>query len=220
MTHDDIIYSYTRAQAIEDGMQVEVTDTAAPKNSPDQVQPVKLAAARADVEQKNFPVANALDGKPGTGWAVDAEGRTLNATHAATFTFEQPVNFPGGTRFVVKLTQQFGGQHLIGRPRVSFSAPVAETSSLAVQRKETVEKQFAEWLARERTRAVKWVSLRPREAKSNAPLLTVQPDDSIFASGDITKSDTYELKFSPDLRGITAVRLEALPDEQIGRAHV
>ena len=29
MTTDDIIYSYTRAQAIEDGMQVEVTDTAA-----------------------------------------------------------------------------------------------------------------------------------------------------------------------------------------------
>ena len=35
----------------------------------------------------------------------------------------------------------------------------------------------------------------PVEAKSNMPLLTVQPDGSVFCSGDITKADPYELKF-------------------------
>ena len=193
----------------------EISVTAAPKNSPEQTQPVKLVAAHADVEQKNFPVTDAIDGKTGTGWAVDAEGKKLRAAHTATFTFEQPVGFPGGTRFTVKLDQQFGGQHLIGRPRVSVSAPVADGRSLDVRRKEMVEKKFAEWLAQERTRSVRWTPLRPREAKSNSPLLTVQPDDSVFASGDITKSDTYELKFSTALRGLTAVRLEALPDERL-----
>ena len=76
-----------------------------------------------------------------------------------------------------------------------------------------VAKRFAEWLERERSRVVPWKPLRPSEAKSNMPLLTVQPDDSVFASGDITKSDTYDLKFRADARGITALRLEALPDD-------
>ncbi len=195
----------------------ELTVTAAPKNSPGQAQPVKLVAARADVEQKGLPVADAIDGKPGTGWGVDAEGKKLNITHTATFTVDPPVNFSGGARFVVKLDQQYGGQHTIGRPRLSFGAPVPDPRSLAVRRKEALEKKFTEWLDRERARTVHWTTLRPHEAKSNLPLLTVQADDSVFASGDITKSDTYELKFRTNLRGIKAVRLEALPDDRLPR---
>ena len=75
--------------------------------------------------------------------------------------------------------------------------------------------KFAEWLARERGRTVVWTTLRPVSAKSNMPLLTVQPDGSVFGSGDITKTDTYELKFASVPRGITALRLEALPDERL-----
>src|SRR5205814_1015817 len=59
----------------------------------------------------------------------------------------------------------------------------------------------------------------------------VLDDASVFVSGDQTKSDTYTLKFSgekgassskgqspfsPDaLRGVTAIQLEALPDERL-----
>ena len=193
----------------------EVTVMAAPKNSPEQTSLMKLVSARADVEQKNFPVTNAFDGKPGTGWAVDAEGKKLNAMHTATFTFDQRVGFAGGTRFVVRLDHQHGGQHIIGRPRISFGAPVSDGRPVEVRRHELVEKRFSEWLERERARSVRWMALRPHEAKSNMPLLTVQPDDSVFASGDITKGDTYDLKFRTDLRGITAVRLEAMPDERL-----
>ncbi|HYR59267.1 MAG TPA: DUF1553 domain-containing protein, partial [Chthoniobacteraceae bacterium] len=50
---------------------------------------------------------------------------------------------------------------------------------------------------------------------SNSPLLAVQADASVFASGDITKSDTYELQFRDLPRGITAIRLEALADERL-----
>ncbi len=195
----------------------ELIVTAAPKNSPEQARPVKLVAAGADAEQKGLPVADAVDGNPTTGWGVDAEGKKLNSTHTAAFTFDPPVTFAGGTRFVVKLDQQFGGQHTIGRPRVSFGVPLPEVRPLDVRRKEALDKKFTEWLDRERARAVKWTPLRPHEAKSNLPLLTVQPDDSVFASGDVTKSDTYELRFRPGLRGITAVRLEALPDDRLPR---
>jgi len=193
----------------------EITVTAAPKNSPEEAKPVKIVSARADVEQKEFPVTSAFDGKSATGWAVEAEGKKLNATHAATFTLEQSVGFAGGTRFVVKLDHQYGGQHVIGRPRLSFGAPVPDQRPVTTRRQELVEKRFAEWLERERARSVHWTALRPHEAKSNMPLLTVQPDDSIFASGDITKSDAYDLKFRTDLRGITAVRLEAMPDDRL-----
>lgn len=193
----------------------EITITAAPRNAPEQVNPIKISSAKADVEQKEFPVGNAFDGKSETGWAVDAEGKKLNDNHTATFQFDAPVGFAGGTRFVVKLEQNYGGQHLIGRPRISFGAPVSDQRPIDIRRRELVESRFSEWLARERKRAVRWTALKPAEAKSNLPLLTVQPDNSVFASGDISKSDTYELKFRTGLRGITAIRLEALPDDRL-----
>ena len=75
--------------------------------------------------------------------------------------------------------------------------------------------KYSAWIERERPRAIAWTVLRPIAAKSNLPLLTVQPDDSVFASGDTSKQDTYELKFRTELRGITAIRLEALPDDRL-----
>ena len=80
-----------------------------------------------------------------------------------------------------------------------------------------LDQRLEEWLVRERALAVPWTVLRPVEAKSNLPLLTVQADGSVFASGDMTKSDTFELKFRNVPRGITAMRLEALPDERLPR---
>jgi len=75
--------------------------------------------------------------------------------------------------------------------------------------------RLSDWLTTERTRVVKWSNLRPAEANSNLPLLTVQPDDSVFASGDISKMDTYELTFRNVPAGVTALRLEALPDDRL-----
>ena len=53
---------------------------------------------------------------------------------------------------------------------------------------------------RERARAVAWTVAAAGEAKANLPLLTVQPDGSVFASGDMTKSDTYDLTFDATCR--------------------
>jgi hypothetical protein len=83
--------------------------------------------------------------------------------------------------------------------------------------REHLSRKFSEWLEREAARSVRWKVLRPVEAKASRPLLTVQDDDSIFASGDQGKSDTYDLRFSGDLRGVTAIRLEVLPDERLPR---
>ncbi len=79
----------------------------------------------------------------------------------------------------------------------------------------TLDQAFAKWLEDARKHAGSWAILRPLEARSGVPLLTVQPDDSVFVSGDQTKSDTYHLKFHADLRGVTAIRLEVLPDDRL-----
>eukprot|EP00913_Durusdinium_trenchii_P028400 g26628.t1 len=81
--------------------------------------------------------------------------------------------------------------------------------------RQIARKRFAKWLAAERARTVRWTVLKPVSAKSNLPLLTIQPDHSIFGSGDTTKNDLFQIEYKPRVAGITAVLLEALPDERL-----
>ncbi len=103
--------------------EVEVTAVGADERPT----PVTLAAAEADFSQENYPVAQAIDGKADTGWAV--AGHQTPADHAAVFTFAEPVGGPG-TKLVVKLhhDSQFAG-HNIGRFRLSLTT--AEKPSLS-----------------------------------------------------------------------------------------
>jgi hypothetical protein len=94
--------------------------------------PVKLQKPSATLEQGGFPVANAIDNNPGTGWAI-APG--AGKDQAALFEFAQPVTAPnGGAVFTVVMDQRFGGGHTIGKFRLSLTteknprlgAPVAK----------------------------------------------------------------------------------------------
>ena len=62
-----------------------------------------------------------------------------------------------------------------------------------------------------------WQERRPTSATSNLPILTVLDDNSVFSSGDITKSDTYEVRFKPGMNDVTAIRLEGIPDPRLPR---
>lgn len=77
------------------------------------------------------------------------------------------------------------------------------------------ETAFGKWLAHERGNSVVWQTLKPVEAKTNLLLLAVQPDNSLLGSGDITKSDTYDLAFASSTEPVAAIRLEALPHETL-----
>jgi hypothetical protein len=182
--------------------------------------PVKITRAEADFSQENFRVGDALDAKPRTGWGVSpATGKD----HAATFHLERPVSSGQGSRWTIRLRQMYGSQHTMGRVRVSLgtSAPAKDANgssvTLASTRKAALEAAFAEWEATAASRAVQWTTLRPAELKSNSPTLTLLDDDSVLASGDITKSDTFDLAFRTDLSGVTAVRIEALPHDSLPR---
>jgi len=185
------------------------------KDAPDQFRPLKLVKAMADFSQEGFPVEHALDGAPRNGWAVGPLDGTRITDHAATFFFDKPVSLPHGARYVVKLDQQYGKERTIGHLRLSLGSPMRDDRSLDVRRSEALDRALAAWEKRESARAVKWTVLRPDEMHSSMPNLTLLDDNSVLASGDITKSETYDLTFHPDLHGITAVRLEALPDDSL-----
>jgi hypothetical protein len=90
--------------------------------------PVKLATAAADFSQDNYPVANAIDGNPKTGWAVNGHVKAEN--HTAVFTLAEPIAGGGGAKVVVKLMHQSEfAQHNIGKLRLSLTS--AEKPSLS-----------------------------------------------------------------------------------------
>lgn len=192
----------------------EITVVAAPKSARDQATPVKLVKAEADFSQNGFPVAKAIDGDGKTGWAIANPKGEAHVQRTATFYFEKPIGFPGGTVLLVRLEQNFGKQHTIGKARFGVGQPIQDNRPVEVRRQEAIDTAFAAWLKAEQARNVTWQILKPTQLKANLAYLAVQPDDSVFASGDQSKSDTYELTVKAPA-GTTALRLEALPDDRL-----
>jgi hypothetical protein len=77
------------------------------------------------------------------------------------------------------------------------------------------EAAFLKWLGQEQARSADWHSWTLASARANLARLDAQPDGSLLARGDITKSDTYELTFTGVREGTTHIRLEALPDPRL-----
>ena len=82
------------------------------------------------------------------------------------------------------------------------------------------------WTREQGAAIAPWKVLEPVGWHTNLPLLEVQSDGSIFASGDFTKRDEYTitLQNKDSSKTITALRLEALPDDRLpaggpGRAY-
>jgi mono/diheme cytochrome c family protein len=86
-----------------------------------QTPPLKLKTAAADFSQATFPIANAIDGDPKTGWAIHPE---VGKPHVATFALQKPApNSISTTRWVVSLDfQSQFGQHQLGRFRLSTTS--------------------------------------------------------------------------------------------------
>jgi hypothetical protein len=80
---------------------------------------------------------------------------------------------------------------------------------------QNLDRKLREWVKQQEAKATRWITLTPTKAKSNLPLLTILPDKSVTSSGDQTKRDVYETTFAPNLKGITAIRLEVLPDPNL-----
>jgi len=77
------------------------------------------------------------------------------------------------------------------------------------------DKEFEDWVAREKPNARSWTFLTPLTATSNEPKLRIQQGGILRAEGDTTKNDVYTLTFPPSPEPIRALRLEALPDPSL-----
>lgn len=100
----------------------------------------------------------------------------------------------------------------------SPASPAPESTqdqSEPVRRNRHLTQHFDEWRRIASKQATRWNVLRPTRLAANIPVLTLLDDDSVLAIGDTTKHDEYDLDFATDLRGITAIRLEALPHERL-----
>ena len=90
--------------------------------------PIRFGDAAADYSQSDWDVRGILDGnekpgKGGTGWAV---GGGTGKAHHADIGFAEPIEMKEATEFTLTLTQNYGGQHTIGRFRLSaLTTPTA-----------------------------------------------------------------------------------------------
>lgn len=177
-------------------------------------EPVKISQASADFEQMSFPAAHTLDGNPKTGWAIHGPGK-WNTNRAITYLFEKPVSSKQVVKWTVTLAQQYGTQHTLGKFRISLAQSEPNQRPLPQRRQEHFERKYQAWLKETEKKIIPWTVLRPANATSNLPLLTVQPDASVLASGDQTKRDVFDLSFTDRLPSITAIRLEAIADDRL-----
>src|SRR5579875_2552993 len=81
--------------------------------------PIALKNAQADFAQEGWPAAGAIDNNRATGWAIAPE---FGKPHVAYFELATPLNLPSGTTLTALMMQEFGGQHALGRFRLSLTA--------------------------------------------------------------------------------------------------
>jgi hypothetical protein len=88
------------------------------EGSGDKTKPLTLRNAQATFSQAMYAVGGAIDNNDNTGWAISPE---FGKPQTATFEIDKPVGFAKGTEITFTLLQKFGGQHSIGRFRLSVT---------------------------------------------------------------------------------------------------
>jgi cytochrome c553 len=94
-------------------------------------------------------------------------------------------------------------------------APTPQTPPDESKRAVLLAARFDAWNREESARAVNWQVVRPSALETNMPHLVLRDDGSILGSGDITKSDVYEILLPATARPVRAIRLEVLPDPSL-----
>ena len=99
----------------------EIYAEAVSLSDPTKTNKIVFTNATADFSQAGFPVATAIDGilTNKLGWAGEDLPGKRNRDHVAVFEIKDAVGFDGGTDIKFDLKQVFGGQHTIGRFRIS-----------------------------------------------------------------------------------------------------
>ncbi len=193
----------------------ELRVQASPRSDPSKAIPVAFGGATAEFSQREFDVKGAVDGDLSTGWAIDDGSGRLNRDRSATFLLKEKVGFEGGTRLAITLENRYGGKHTLGRFRLSAKGPASDSARpVEERRREHLAAKQAAW--EQSLRPTRWVPLSPsRVVSKKHATMNVLEDNSVLATGDKPNNDTYEVDIPSNLKGITALRLEVLPDPSL-----
>lgn len=86
---------------------------------------IQLASAAADYEQTSWPIADTLDEKKQTGWAIDGHLKTAEK-RVAVFYPAQPIEVDENRDIIIRMSHDSAHpQHLIGRFRILISSDPA-----------------------------------------------------------------------------------------------
>jgi hypothetical protein len=97
----------------------ELTLSAAPKSDATKSTKVDLQNATADFSQEAWGVAGAIDGNPGTGWAVSPQ---FGKAHTLVCETKTDIAHDGGSILTISMLQDYpDGQHLLGKFRISVT---------------------------------------------------------------------------------------------------
>lgn len=197
--HGNFVLSEVRVEAVGPNQNVE---------------PISITRATASVEQDGYAVEKAFDGRLGTGWAIHSDQK-MPRTATAVFELNTgEIDLSKAERIRVTLTHAGPPKHTIAKFKLQLHRR-RSPMHLARLREEKVQAAFEQWVKTQKDSAVLWKPLVPTKATSNLPILTIEDDHSIFASGDTAKRDDYSISLAAAEKPMTAIRLEALPDERL-----
>lgn len=178
---------------------------------------VKFASAKADFEQDNgtFAASKAIDGKLDSGWAIAPQ---FGKEHWAVFTLSEPLTATE-QRFVrIKLSQQHGTQHTIGRfklqlqtgtePPVSLPEPIIKLLAVEPNKRNDAQQQqlldhFSSTVSPTKELVAKLADIKKKEPTK--PELTVR----VLAQRVANPRQTFVLKRGDFLTPLTELDVEA-----------
>jgi hypothetical protein len=167
--------------------------------------PVSFQNATATFTQAQFFVAQSVDGNLGgqsvvNGWATDGNG-----PHTAVYETQANGGGTAGAAFTFTLTQNFGANLTLGKFRFSVTTDARTT--------------FADGFDSGGDVTATWTELTPLTAlATNGATLTIQPDNSILASGTSPATSVYTVTATTPVTNITGLRLEVLKDASLPSA--
>ncbi|MFG0266396.1 MAG: PSD1 and planctomycete cytochrome C domain-containing protein [Rhodopirellula sp. JB055] len=146
--------------------------------------PMTLHSPSADYSQPNWPVANAIDGDPKTGWAI---GQKFQQSHWAQFLLEDPLGSKPGATLRFRLEQNYGRGRTIGRVRLSALCGDAIAFDVPEEVATAVKKQPEDRSPSEQTKLQNHFeasnptarSLQRRIQKLTKQLNAIQPDTTL-----------------------------------------
>lgn len=115
-------------------------------------QNIPFAKAWADHSQPKFPVGQAIDSDPKTGWAINVDaaqvkakpGLKMNDEHLAVFALSEPIS-PDDTPLEVRLYHDINENYLIGRFALEYStSTIPKQDSIPHEELAEVERRLAE----------------------------------------------------------------------------